>query len=471
MDFDRVKQGDVLTVSLSGRLEGVGAQELDNYIADTGNNCQFVSLVMDMTNVDYLSSAGLRMLLSLSKMITSEGGRFALANLQQFCMDVMQLTGFQHTFNIFKTLEEAQKYCGSIVQRQLTDGKKQPNRLETENGSFDFETISDNAPALTITGELEDILHSRINQKLIWGRKFQELNYSLGYGALGNLPNDFMPAIGPLLTVNGTMFWHNSDTGASDYMIPAGNTNSDILVQTGYDIALKGSFNQLIRFNASDTNGIPLKKIYSDLLKITAAHHKNFKGLLWCSMIAYASSVRGRNLTKAPLHENHPDNGKSIDHPSNIAEWYKTDKLPEHHDCVCLISGIAADLMHDLSDYSEILLDRVFYINPASIGGKEMLTQTHAAIFKDTAYNQKAEDFENECRKISNSAEFVRACELQDTTNIRHALIATAYIDTLETPAQYDAMFARTLDYKLNKNNLLLKTYHLEKSSHDEENI
>ncbi len=471
MDFDRVKQGDVLTVSLSGRLEGVGAQELDNYIADTGNNCHFVSLILDMDGVNYLSSAGLRMLLSLSKMITSDGGRFALCNLQQFCMDVMQLTGFQNAFNIFKTPEEAQQYCGSTIQLQLPAGKPQQNRLETENGSFDFQTISDNSPALTITGELVDILHSRINQKLIWGRKFKELNYSLGYGALGNLPNDFLPAIGPLLTINGTMFWHNSDTGASDYMIPAGNTNSDILVQTGYDLALKGSFNQLIRFTSSDTNGIPLENLYRDLLKITAAHKKNFKGLLWCSMIAYASSVRGRNLTQAPLHENHPDNGKSIDHPSNISTWYKSDRLPEHRDCVCLISGIAADLMRDLSDYSEILLDRIFYINPASIGGKEIMTQSHAAIFRDAAYNHKAEDFDNECRRICNSAEFVRACELQNTTNIRHAIIATAYIDTLETPAQYDAMYARTLDYKLNKNNILLKTYHLDKVSNDEEEI
>jgi anti-anti-sigma factor len=465
MKIDKLKRDKIITISMSGRLDVDGSEEMNNYLADLDNNHEYEALILDMAQTNYLSSAGLRTLVSLSKNMHKNHKRMALCNLQKFCMEVIKVTGFQNIFNIFYSLPEAEKYCSQPHKSDTADGTEissDNTQMETDGGIYQFTALPSHSAALAVSGELVDILHSHLNNALVTGHKFKDMQYSLGFGALGNIPSEYMETLGEMLTVNGAMYWHNSQSGSSDYLIPADEAAGNVLIQSGFDVALSGGFSEFIRFSSTDKTGTPLEQIYQDLLRLAGTRKHAFRGVLWCSMISYAGAVCGRNLTKAPLNEHHPSNGKTINHPSNIEEWFNTDLLPEHRDCTCMISGIAIDLMRDLSDYSEPLLERIFYLNPAMLGGKEFLSRSHAAIFKDATYKHDAPDFTEECRRISADSLLERCCELQDKTRIKNALIALAYIDNLETPAQLDTMFARTLDYKLNRDNLLRHTYHLD---------
>ncbi|MDZ7958801.1 MAG: anti-sigma factor antagonist [Aulosira sp. DedQUE10] len=64
-------------------------------------------ILLDMTGVPYMSSAGLRMLLSLYRQVTAKEGKLVLVGLTEDIRDTMSVTGFLDFFTTSETLEEA----------------------------------------------------------------------------------------------------------------------------------------------------------------------------------------------------------------------------------------------------------------------------------------------------------------------------------------------------------------------------
>ncbi len=62
-------------------------------------------LIIDMNQVDYMSSAGLRMLLSLYRNATAKEAKLALVGLSEDLKDTMSVTGFLDFFTTFDTVE------------------------------------------------------------------------------------------------------------------------------------------------------------------------------------------------------------------------------------------------------------------------------------------------------------------------------------------------------------------------------
>ncbi|NLD47841.1 MAG: anti-sigma factor antagonist [Clostridiaceae bacterium] len=64
-------------------------------------------VVIDMKNCDYVSSAGLRVLLVIAKQLAKVGGFGVLAHVLEEVKDVMQMTGFDNLFKCYDDIEQA----------------------------------------------------------------------------------------------------------------------------------------------------------------------------------------------------------------------------------------------------------------------------------------------------------------------------------------------------------------------------
>lgn len=85
------KTADALTVTLAGRLDTTTAPELD---AELKANLPGVTkLTLDMKELAYLSSAGLRVLLAAQKQMNKQGS-MVLKNVCETIMEVFEVTGF-----------------------------------------------------------------------------------------------------------------------------------------------------------------------------------------------------------------------------------------------------------------------------------------------------------------------------------------------------------------------------------------
>lgn len=92
MTINCKKDGDVLTIAPEGRIDSVTAPEFQKSVDD--NIAGSKSVVIDFAKLDYISSAGLRVLLATKKTITKSGGDMKLRNVGEAIMDVLNITGF-----------------------------------------------------------------------------------------------------------------------------------------------------------------------------------------------------------------------------------------------------------------------------------------------------------------------------------------------------------------------------------------
>ena len=96
MEIKTNAEGSTLTISVSGRVDTVTAPELEAGLKFGDAKC----VVLDLANVPYMSSAGLRLLLSSHKTMLGNGGELKIANIQPTVKEVLDITGFSDILNI-----------------------------------------------------------------------------------------------------------------------------------------------------------------------------------------------------------------------------------------------------------------------------------------------------------------------------------------------------------------------------------
>lgn len=105
METQVEEKGDVIVVRLEGRLDAASSPQLEkqmNSIIDSGH----FKLVLNFASVDYLSSSGMRLMLSMSKKLKNLEGKLLACNVNDEVMDVIKMTGFHQVMEIYPTEEE-----------------------------------------------------------------------------------------------------------------------------------------------------------------------------------------------------------------------------------------------------------------------------------------------------------------------------------------------------------------------------
>ena len=106
MKFEKNKVGTLLTLKPSGRLD---SHESDSFeeklkeLIEAGDN----HILLDLSDINYVSSRGLRVFINGAKWAQSAGGRLAVCSPQGEVRKVLDMTGLGNLFGVFATSEEA----------------------------------------------------------------------------------------------------------------------------------------------------------------------------------------------------------------------------------------------------------------------------------------------------------------------------------------------------------------------------
>ena len=97
MNINKTLEDNKLTIALEGRLDTVTAPQLEGELRSSVNGV--TELVFDLAGLDYVSSAGLRVLLSAQKVMNRQG-RMVIRNVKPEIMDIFDVTGFVDILDI-----------------------------------------------------------------------------------------------------------------------------------------------------------------------------------------------------------------------------------------------------------------------------------------------------------------------------------------------------------------------------------
>ena len=98
MTINSERNNYTLSLAVIGRLDTTTAPQLEAVISEQTEGIS--ALVIDMIKLEYISSAGLRVLLAAHKKMAKAGGSFKLLNVNDDIMEVLDMTGFSDMLTI-----------------------------------------------------------------------------------------------------------------------------------------------------------------------------------------------------------------------------------------------------------------------------------------------------------------------------------------------------------------------------------
>ena len=104
MQIQSLNSGGVSVISPAGSIDALTADELSAFIAQHSDSKQ---LVLDLGQVNFMSSAGLRVILATTKNARQHGGDLRLARPQAGVLRTLQMAGFTNITKTFNSTEEA----------------------------------------------------------------------------------------------------------------------------------------------------------------------------------------------------------------------------------------------------------------------------------------------------------------------------------------------------------------------------
>jgi len=431
MEARSERKDGVLIFFVEGRLDAFGAQQLDTWAREALHDDDR-ELVVDLAGSSYLSSGGIRTFNGLKREMKRRNGRIALASVGEYPLKVLDMAGFTTVFDIFPTAEEA-----------VSDIAKKRRNPSLFNEIFYKKIIEDGVkltiepgwmttpPALRVLGDLNKLLYAKITEADVRQKKFAEVNYSLGLGALGADVKDALPLLGEMITLYGSMVWLPTDgNNTPDFLTPL-DSGGDVPVYTGYNITLDGPFNEYFTLDTENANGVSIADIYRTIFSSANERVKSYRGVVAVTIWGVLAGLASSGLKKAPVAGSAPADGQSIMAPAHLAEWVAADTVSSYKGDTLVSFGIGIDLTHDLSGFSPGDLGSIYYANPLNTGaGKQMYLHNHGVVFKNIPYDPSL-DLNTQVKKIVSEGEFADMRHLLDSTRLRKAKIGVAYIQTI----------------------------------------
>ncbi len=108
MEISQEKSNDVAVITLKGRLNVTTTAELEKVFDKLFEDGE-TKVLVECRELEYISSAGLRALLSAAKQFKKVSGEIALSGLSQNVKQVFEISGFTSIFPIYATRDEALK--------------------------------------------------------------------------------------------------------------------------------------------------------------------------------------------------------------------------------------------------------------------------------------------------------------------------------------------------------------------------
>jgi anti-anti-sigma factor len=108
MDISEDRKADALILALSGKLDATTAKTFEEKILGVINS-RAQRLVLDLSQLEYVSSSGLRVFLLAAKRLQGTEGKIVFCGLQDHIRQVFDLAGFSSILSIYGSRDEAIK--------------------------------------------------------------------------------------------------------------------------------------------------------------------------------------------------------------------------------------------------------------------------------------------------------------------------------------------------------------------------
>lgn len=426
-------RGRCRVLGIEGRLDAFGSREFEARLAaETEEGLGGLVLVLDMSAVEYMSSAAIRVLVPLQQRTEREGGVLLLAGLQPYCLGVLEITGLADSFTVLQSVNEAVATAYPPDPHSAFESTAGLETIQLPSGTVHLRKASETPGVVEVLGHIEDVLYARVTADDIRSRRFSHAEYSIGLGGLGDRVEDYLHMMGEMITIGGTMVWLPTDgNDTPDFLIPRTDSGA-VTLRTAFNVSMSRDFNEVLYFVSREEDGTSMDRLYRDLFDLAKVRRTDFRGGLGLAIRAEMATLFGSGVVKSPVADLAPGDGRMITDPAHFAGWFEVDAEPRHREVTALITGIGVDLTGDLSAYDPEELGAVFYLNPANTVSQIVMLHNHAVVFSPVPMPEQTLDVEGEIRSVVDQGDFIDMRHLLDRSSVRRAVIGMTCIQRFQ---------------------------------------
>lgn len=305
MEIHRQPQPEMMVLRLVGRLDAAWSGHVGDAIAEcvqTGHH----ALGIDMAGVDYISSAGIRVLLFHSRQLKEIEGRFVLLNTAGEVRRVLLLAGLD------ALLHETAPPRESAGSGERPSGGATALIIGKDGARAEAHDLDAGATmSAREIGDAECWLRGDGDPGSLEAADFGGGLMGVGLGALGGGEI----RLGEFLAVSGAAIAQAADgTDRPDYVLEQGSLVPSVRV--AYGILGRGSFAKLLRFEKGpESAGMPMSDLAAACLDLTGGTAAAIV------MVAETAALVGAALQRAPVHDNRAGAGDGLFTFPGIREW------------------------------------------------------------------------------------------------------------------------------------------------------
>jgi anti-anti-sigma factor len=331
MQITTETDGSVLDLRLKGRLDNEAADDLLAAVDDALRNGHRAALV-DLQQVDYVSSAGLGALVRAQKRFHELHGILGIASTSPQVAEILQITKLAKIL-VCDAAEVRAKSAGAT-------GTLQPSFRVAATDGLGL-AIYDLNPAeklrCCVWGDPQRLVAGRADNQQVSHIRFPSDSFGLGIGAFGDNEAECANRFGEFIAAaGGVAAQPTPEGGKPDYQVASGGfvPRPHVL----YGLSCSGPFAQMIRFEAESLERpTGLSTLVQQCLQQSAA---KVAGIV---IVAEAAGLIGATLRRSPLLASSVS-GASFTHPE-IRQWFSFASERVYPHSLVVVAGVATQGM------------------------------------------------------------------------------------------------------------------------------
>ena len=290
MDIKKHTQGDRAEIQVIGNLDAYWAPHLGSTLNDTVRQGSH-EISLDLSEVAFMSSAGLGVLVSCYKQLQAIRGTLFISSASEQVLKLLKLSGLQDM--LLSKAKPAPE--GAVAVHPAPPVREHGERFERPEGTFELFTLSQGSKLnASLIGDPTLLRGCKFQKQNCSMHAFEESAFAVGVGTLGDRYEDCEGRFGEFLAAAGAVAYLPTDgTNVPDYFVPAGSSVTN--VQVCYAATFQGPFAKMARFESNkDVRSVTLSQLAQAGLELVGAEK------LGMVMVAETSGLIGAALRKPP---------------------------------------------------------------------------------------------------------------------------------------------------------------------------
>ncbi|MCK9581134.1 MAG: STAS domain-containing protein [Methanoregula sp.] len=428
MEITASRTGDQLVLTLTGRMDGTGAQQVTAAIRQNLTDHD-MALIFDLGGVDYLSSAGLRVFQESARQMKERKGRIAVCQLQDFVRRIFTAGGFLRVVNDFPTVEAALVGTASAASTPAGDVK-----ISGTGWTLSAHHQSDTPGILAVTGNLAAVHAGTVTAADIREMHLSPGGFGIATGAMARNMDEAAPLLGEMVQAGGRVYWIPTDGNLNpDFFTAKDLESSGMKTFTLFSTSFSGPFADVLRITSDKPEGMTLTEVYAAIFQYMKAQYPDFKGVcavalkatigglcssdMKNSLIAAAADRAAKGTMPMP-------GGRTVTElpfDGSVAEKISAVNVtPQYGGSILICIGFGIDPATAGRSFPEETVAALYFKNPRSATTGPFLFNK-GLVFRNFPWDN-TKSFDEQIRVSPADGEFVAVHNLLNITTVKSAV-------------------------------------------------